>query len=113
MRGFLDFIRERGVVGFAVGVILGGSVGKLVTSLVNDIINPVVGIFLGRVGQLRSAYIKVGSSKIMWGNFLNSMIDFAIIALVVYFGVKILRLERLDKKKSPSAKASGDKEDAK
>lgn len=99
MRGFIRFIREQGVVGFAVGVILGGSIAKLVTALVNDIINPVVGIFLGRVGQLRSAYLVVGSSKIMWGDFVNSFIDFSIIAFVIYFGVKILRLEKLDKKR--------------
>lgn len=104
MKGFITFIREQGVVGFAVGVILGGSVAKLVTALVNDIINPVVGIFLGRAGQLRSAYFAVGSAKIMWGDFINSLIDFAIIAFVVYFGVKILRLEKLDKRKEDKGK---------
>jgi large conductance mechanosensitive channel len=43
MKGFLNFIREQGVVGLAVGFILGGSVSKVVTSLVTDIINPVLG----------------------------------------------------------------------
>lgn len=104
MRGFLDFIQERGVVGLAVGFILGGAVAKLVTSLVNDIINPVVGIFLGRVGQLKAAYFAIGSSKILWGDFVSSLIDFTIIAFVVYFGVKILRLEQIDKKKEDKDK---------
>lgn len=99
MKGFITFIREQGVMGLAVGFLLGGSVSKLVTSLVNDIINPIVGVFLGRIGELKKMYILVGTSKIMAGSFINSFIDFAIIALVVYFGVKGLGLDRLDKKK--------------
>jgi len=100
MKGFISFIREQGVVGLAVGFILGGSVSKVVTSLVNDIVNPFIGIFLGRAGELRGAYLQIGPSKILWGSFLNSSIDFLTVALVVYFGVKIFRLDRLDKKKS-------------
>lgn len=99
MKGFINFIREQGVVGFAVGVILGGSVGKLITSLVNDIINPSLGILLGKVGELKKLYVLIGASKIMYGSFISSMIDFIIIALVVYFSVKILKLDRLDRKK--------------
>ena len=99
MKGFLDFIREQGVVGLAVGFILGGAVSKVVTAIVTDLINPVLGIFLGTIGNLKNAYLRVGSSKIMWGDFVSTMIDFIIIAFVVYFGVKLLRLDKLDKKK--------------
>ncbi len=99
MKGFIAFIREQGVMGLAVGFILGGAISKMVTSLVNDMINPVVGIFLGRAGELKKVFLQVGPAKIMWGNFLNSFIDFAIIAMVVYFGVKGLGLDRIDKKK--------------
>ncbi len=100
MRGFLNFIREQGVVGLAVGFILGSSISKLVASLVNDIINPIVSIFLGFTGELKEASLVVGPIKIMWGSFINSLIDFLIIAFVVYFGVKGLKLDKLDKKKS-------------
>ena len=100
MKGFIDFVREQGVVGLAVGFILGGAVSKVVASLVNDLINPLLGIVLGAAGDLKDAYIAVGSAKIMWGNFINTVIDFAVIALVVYFGVKVLKLDSLDKKKS-------------
>jgi large conductance mechanosensitive channel len=99
MKGFIEFIREQGVMGLAVGFILGGAVSKLVTAFVNDIINPIVGIFLGRVGELKKVFLQIGSSKILYGDFVSSFIDFAIIAFVVYFGVKILKLDRLDKKK--------------
>lgn len=99
MKGFVEFIREQGVMGLAVGFILGGSVSRMVTSLVNDLINPFVGIFLGRAGELKKVFLQIGPAKLMWGNFLNSFIDFAIIALIIYFGVKGLHLDKLDKKK--------------
>lgn len=99
MKGFLSFVREQGVVGLAVGFILGGAVSKLVTALVEDIINPIIAIGLGSVENLNQAYIQIGSAKILWGDFLNVLIDFVVVALVVYFGVKWLKLDKLDKKK--------------
>ena len=99
MKGFLNFIREQGVVGLAIGFILGGAVSKVVSSLVEDIINPILGVVLGAAGNLAEMSLKVGSVEIMWGSFLTVMIDFLVIALVVYYGVKGLGLDKLDKKK--------------
>jgi len=99
MKGFMDFIRTQGVVGLAVGFILGGAVSKVVSSIVNDLINPILGIILGAAGDLRTAHIVVAGSKIMWGNFVATTIDFVVIAAVVYFGVKKLGLDKIDKKK--------------
>lgn len=99
MKGFITFIREQGVVGLAVGFILGGAISKFVTSLVNDLINPLVGIFIGRAGELKKIYFQIGPAKVMWGSFASSFIDFLIIALVVYFGVRVFGLDKLDKKK--------------
>ncbi len=98
MKGFLDFIREQGVVGLAVGFILGGAVSKLVSAIVTDIINPILGALLGSLGGLKSAYFAIGSAKIMYGDLLSVLIDFIIVASVVYFGVKKLGLDKLDKK---------------
>lgn len=100
MKGFLDFVREQGVVGLAVGFILGGAVSKVVSALVEDIINPVIALGLGSIENLSEAYLQVGAAKILWGDFLNVFIDFVVVALVVYFGVKWLRLDKMDKKKS-------------
>jgi len=99
MKGFLNFVREQGVVGLAVGFILGGALSKVVSSLVADIISPVLGIILGSAQNFAEAYIQVGPAKIMWGSFVNTLIDFLVIALVVYFGVRALKLDKLDKKK--------------
>jgi len=99
MQGFINFIRERGVVGLAVGFILGGRVTKVITALVTDIINPVIGLLLGAAGGLKTASISLGPSKILYGDLISVLIDFIIVALVVYYGVKIIGLEKLDKKK--------------
>ena len=99
MKGFMDFIREQGVVGLAVGFILGGAVSKVVSSLVEDIINPLLGVVLGAAGNLSSMAIKIGTVEILWGSFISVLIDFLVIALVVYYGVKSLGLDKLDKKK--------------
>jgi len=97
--GFLTFIREQGVVGLAVGFILGSAVSKLVSSMVNDIINPVIGGLLGSAGNLKNFIVPFGDSGIMVGSLIATTIDFIIIALVVYFGVRILKLDRIDAKK--------------
>lgn len=99
VKGFIDFIREQGVVGLAVGFILGGAVSKTVASLVENIINPLVGALLGKVALVDKAF-KIGSVAIKYGAFISTLVDFAIIAAVVYFGVKALRLDKLDKPKS-------------
>lgn len=99
MKGFITFVREQGVVGLAVGFILGGAISKVVASLVADIINPILGVLLGAAGELKNAYLAIGPAKIMWGSFINAIVDFIVIALVVYFGVAVLKLESLDKKK--------------
>lgn len=99
MRGFIDFVREQGVVGLAVGFILGGAVSKVVASVVTDIINPLIGAALGSTHSLKEAGFRVGDSTILWGSFVSVIIDFIVVALVVYFGVKLIGIDRLDKKK--------------
>lgn len=99
VKGFIDFIREQGVVGLAVGFILGGAVSKTVASLVENIINPLVGALLGKVALVDKAFT-IGTVAIKYGAFISTLVDFAIIAAVVYFGVKALRLDKLDKPKS-------------
>lgn len=98
MKGFIAFIRKQGVVGLAVGFILGGAVSKVVSALVEDLVNPILGLILGRAGGLASATLTIGPVDFLWGHFLATVIDFLVIALVVYFGVKSLGLDKLDRK---------------
>jgi large conductance mechanosensitive channel len=97
--GFMDFIRTQGVVGFAVAFILGGAVSLLVKSGIDNIINPILGIVLGRAKDLADSFIPFFGAKIMWGKFVNDLINFLVLAAVVYFGIKKIGLDKLDKPK--------------
>lgn len=99
LAGFLQFIREQGVVGLAIGFILGGAVSKVVSSLVSDVINPVIGLLIGGEGTLAEKQFIVSDTVFKWGSFIATIIDFVIIAAVVYFGFKMLGIDKLDKKK--------------
>ncbi|HOB89921.1 MAG TPA: MscL family protein [Candidatus Colwellbacteria bacterium] len=99
MKGFINFIREQKVMGLAVGFILGGSVSKVVSSLVADIINPILSVVLGAADDLKNAILQIGPVRILYGNFLSALIDFMVVAAVVYFGVNLIGINKLDKKK--------------
>jgi large conductance mechanosensitive channel len=95
LAGFVEFIRKQGVIGLAIGFILGGAVSKTVSSLVENIINPLIGALMGKV-NLADKALEIGSASIKYGAFISSIIDFMIVAAVIYFGFKALRLEKLD-----------------
>lgn len=99
MKAFFEFIREQGVVGLAIGFILGGAVSKVVSSLVEDIINPFLGLILGAVGGLSNAVLRIGTAEIRYGHFIGVLIDFVVIAMVVFYIFKGLA-SKLDKKKA-------------
>lgn len=99
LKGFLDFVRGQGVIGLAIGFLLGGAVSKVVTALVTDIINPLLSFAFGSTEGLKEAHIVLGDAKIMWGDFASVLIDFLIVAAVIYFGFRGLGLDKIDKKK--------------
>jgi len=99
MKGFIEFIRERGVVGLAIGFLLGGAISKLISSLLTDLINPLLGLLLRNTKGLEAAKFKLGGATIMYGHFLSVLLDFVVLSAVVYFFIKGLRLDKLDKKK--------------
>ena len=70
MKDFIQFIREQGVVGLAIGFILGGAVSTVVASLVKDIINPILGLILGSADGLAAASFGIFGAQIMWGSFV-------------------------------------------
>ncbi|NJM40867.1 MAG: large conductance mechanosensitive channel protein MscL, partial [Anaerolineae bacterium] len=87
LKEFRDFINKGNVLDLAVAVILGGAFGAIVTSFVNDIIMPLVGIILGGV-NFAGLTIDVGSAKVGYGNFIQAIILFLIIAWVMFMVVK-------------------------
>lgn len=103
--GFLDFIRTQGVVGLAVGLLLGTAAGVLVNSLIDNVVMPPIGLLLGSAEGLKGLSWTIGSvngdpAVIAYGVFLNDLVNFFIIALVVYIVFHSLGLTKLDKKKA-------------
>lgn len=88
---FKTFALKGNVVDMAVGVIIGGAFGKIVSSLVNDIFMPIIGIISGGI-QFTNLSITVGESQIKYGSFIQNVVDFLIIALVIFAFVKFVNL---------------------
>lgn len=103
--GFVTFIRTQGVVGLAVGLVLGGAVTIMVKSLIENVVMPPVGLILGSSEGLKGLTVNLGRSSnghdaiLHYGLFLNDLINFLVIALVVYLVVHMLGFDKLDKKK--------------
>lgn len=95
--GFVAFLRERGVAGFAIGFIFGGASQKLVQAMMDDLVNPLIGLFLGPTQRL-SDYA-IGAFKV--GDFFSALLNFLILCFVIYLIFKALHLEKLDKPKKP------------
>lgn len=100
MKGFMEFLRTQGVVGLAVGFIIGAGAQDFVKAFSTDILNPVVGVALGGFGDLATASSTVAGMTFSWGHFLLAFINLLILALVVYFAVKLLKADRWDAPKN-------------
>ena len=99
LKEFKEFISRGNVIDLAVGVIMGGAFGKIVTSLVNDIIMPLVGAIIGGI-DFTSLSITIKDSKILYGSFIQNIVDFLIISICIFLMVKIVnKLNKLQKKK--------------
>ena len=85
---FKEFISQGNVVDMAVGVIIGTAFGKIISSLVNDVLMPVIGIILGGI-DFTGLVAKVGDAKITYGVFIQSVIDFLIIAFCIFMVIKL------------------------
>ena len=84
---FKKFVMRGNVIDLAVGVIIGGAFGKIVASLVNDILMPIIGLLLGGVDFSGLAFT-VGKAVVKYGSFIQTLIDFLIIAFVIFMIVR-------------------------
>lgn len=102
VNGFIAFLREQAVVGLAIGLVIGTQAKEIVNALTTSFINPVVGLITPGNGNLAGKQFIVHHGKKIavfgWGAFVISLINFIIVAGVVYFVIKGLRLDKLDKK---------------
>ena len=98
VKEFREFAVKGNVMDLAVGVIVGAAFGKIVGSLVEDVVMPVIGVLLGGLNFSELA-VKVGSATLKYGKFLQTCLDFLIIAWAIFLMVKLVnRLKREDEK---------------
>lgn len=96
LNGFKEFVLKGNVLDLAVGVIIGGAFGKIITSLVNDLLMPLISLLLGNVSfqdlkvVLKAATEAETEVAILYGNFIQTTVDFIIIALSIYFMIKLV-----------------------
>lgn len=105
---FKEFISRGNVLDLAIGVIIGGAFGKIVTSLVNDVLMPLIGMILGGL-DFTSLSFTIGDAKIMYGHFIQNVIDFLIVAICIFLIVKFVN--KFFKKKSEDKKEEPKKAD--
>jgi large conductance mechanosensitive channel protein len=111
MKDFLEFIKEQGVIGLAIGLVLGSAVKQLVEQLVESFVNPFVALIVGDRTGLEEAkfvlHIGPRSADFAWGKFVSVGIQFAAVAMVVYFSIKFLKVSRDDVKEMSKESAKG------
>ena len=86
---FKEFISKGNVIDMAVGVVIGSAFSKIVTSLENDIIMPLVGVIIGGL-DFTSLSIKIKDSEILYGSFIQNIVDFLIISACIFTVIKIM-----------------------
>lgn len=96
LKEFREFAVKGNVIDLAVGVIIGGAFGKIVTSLVNDMIMPLVGVIIGG-HDFSGLSIKIGSAQVLYGNFVQTVVDFLIISFSIFIFIRYLN--KLKRKK--------------
>ena len=96
LREFKEFAMRGNMMDLAVGVIVGGTFSSITTSLINDILMPVIGIFVSEA-SFADLTVTVGSAVVAYGNFIQAVINFLIMAFVVFCMVK--GINRLSRKK--------------
>lgn len=111
LQEFKEFIKRGNVLDLAVGVIMGSAFGKIVSSVVDDLLMPVIGVIIGGV-DFKNLKITVGNATIMYGNFLQNVIDFLIVAACIFIIVKVInkflnfhKKEEIEKKEEKPKKS--------
>ena len=100
LKEFKEFAFKGNVIDLAVGVIIGGAFGKIVASLVNDVLMPIIGIMLGGINFTNLKFVitpaseNVAESAIYYGKFFQSIVDFLIIAISVFFFARLISLAK-------------------
>lgn len=111
-KDFKEFAMRGNVMDLAVAVVIGAAFGKIVTSLVEHIITPLIGVLTGGIDFKDDFIWKVGNAKVMFGTFIQSIIDFIIIAFAIFMVLRLLnKLNRKKVEEAPPAPKADPKEE--
>lgn len=109
LKEFKEFISKGNIFDMAVGVIIGGAFGKIVTSLVDNIFMPLIGVIIGG-HDFSSLTIQVKDAVIEYGVFIQNIVDFLIVALCMFFVIKIMARFKKKEESTPVASAEPSEE---
>ena len=101
-QGFTEFVRRQGVIGLAVGLAIGTQASELVKNIVSSVITPMVDLLVGKEGLAGlDLFVRIGdrTATFDFGLLIDSMIKFIAVAVVIYFVIMGLKLDKFDKKK--------------
>ena len=87
---FVEFLEKFSVIGLAIAFVIGQAASKLISAFVNDIITPLVGLLTPNVGDLNKVQFTVGNSTFSYGDLISNVINFSIIAVIVFLAYKQL-----------------------
>src|SRR3990172_8107781 len=105
LKEFRDFAMRGNVMDLAIAVIIGGAFGKIVASLVNDVLMPLIGLLLGGINFSDQKIPLGGDAFLGWGAFVQSIIDFVIVAFVIFMLVRTLsRMKKPEPAAAPTTK---------
>ena len=117
MKEFKDFAMRGNVVDMAVGIVIGGAFGKIISSLVKDVIMPPIGVLLGGVDFTEMGYVVKEATEaaeaviIKYGVFLNTIIEFVIIAFAIFMVIKGMNSMKKKEETAPAAPPAPSKEE--
>ena len=106
LKEFKDFINKGNVMDMAVGIIIGAAFTAIVGSLVADLINPIIGIFMGGI-DFAALSATVGSAELTYGNFIMALINFLIIAFLVFMLVRTVNKMKKAEEAAPAPAPAG------
>lgn len=117
IKEFKEFAVRGNVIDMAVGIIIGGAFGKIVSSFVSDVVMPPIGVLLGGVDFSKLSLTVLAATetteavKINYGTFLNTVIDFLIIAFVIFMVIKTMNTLKKKEEQKPAAPPAPSKQE--
>lgn len=109
MKGFIkefkEFISRGNVIDLAVAVVIGGAFTKIVNSLVDDIIMPIIGVIIGGI-NFENLMVTVGTAEIKYGMFIQAVVNFLLIALVIFTIIKAINKFKKKEEENPEEPAA-------